>query len=53
MEFKLDGSVDEALEQIEKQGYTRPFALDNRILYRIDINLDSHKRSMDEWKIAE
>ncbi len=52
MEFKLDGSVEEALQQIEKQGYARPFAIDGRKLIRIGINFDSRTRSMDEWEIV-
>lgn len=53
MEFKLDGTVDEALQQIEKQGYALPFAMDNRKLIKVGINFNSETRSMGEWKIVE
>lgn len=52
MEFKLDGSVEEALQQIEKQGYARPFEMDGRTLVRIGVNFDSKTRSMDKWEVV-
>ena len=51
-EFKLDGSVEEALQQIESQGYARPFEMDRRKLVKIGVNFDSRTRSMDKWKIS-
>ena len=51
-EFKLDKTVDEALEQIEAKGYARPFATDSRTLYKIGINFSSSKRCVDDWKIV-
>ena len=34
-EFKLDGTADEALQQIEDKGYAREYATDSRKLFRI------------------
>lgn len=53
MEFKLDGSVDEALRQIEEHGHTRPFIEDSRKLISIGINFDSRTRSIEAWKIVD
>jgi hypothetical protein len=50
-EFKLDGTPEEALRQIEEKGYAKPFAMDPRRLYRIGVNFSSEKRGIDEWKI--
>src|SRR5574344_1562558 len=50
-EFKLDGTPEEALRQIEDKGYAKPFAMDPRRLYRIGVNFSSEKRGIDEWKI--
>src|SRR5574344_2918704 len=50
-EFKLDGTPEEALRQIEEKGYAKPFAMDPRKLYRIGVNFSSEKRGIDEWKI--
>ena len=50
-EFKLDGTPEEALRQIEANGYAKPFAMDPRKLYRIGVNFSSEKRCVDNWKI--
>ena len=34
-EFKLDGTAEAALQQIEDKGYARPYGADPRKLYRI------------------
>ena len=50
-EFKLDKSVDEALEQIEKKQYAAPFANDPRKLYKIGVNFSSETRKIEGWKV--
>src|SRR5574344_2101797 len=50
-EFKLDGTPEEALKQIEANGYAKPFAMDSRKLYRVGVNFSSEKRCIDGWKI--
>ena len=49
-EFKLDGSADEALSQIDEKGYAKPFALDKRKLIKVGINFSLKKRCIEEWK---
>ena len=51
IELKLDGSADEALQQIEEKGYAAPFANDPRTLYKIGVNFSSETRGVEEWKI--
>jgi len=51
--LRLDGSADEALKQIEENGYAAPYAMDRRKLYKIGINFSSDIRGISEWKIAE
>jgi hypothetical protein len=53
MELKLDGSVEEALQQIEEKGYAQPFAQDKRKLYKIGVNFSSETRGIEDWKIVE
>lgn len=53
MEFKLDGTADEALRQIEEKGYALPFTRDPRKLFRIGINFSSKTRNMERWKVVE
>ncbi len=52
IEFKLDKSADEALQQIEDKQYAKPFANDSRIKYKIGVNFSSKTRRIDDWRIA-
>ena len=48
-EFKRDGSAKEALAQIEKMGYDKPYAADPRKLFKIGVNFDSSTRMLTDW----
>ena len=50
-EFKRDGSADEALEQIQKQQYAKPYAADSRKIFLIGVNFKSDTHALDEWKV--
>ena len=52
MEFKLDGTPQEALRQIEDKGYAKPFGMDGRKICRIGVNFSLKKRCIDGWEIA-
>ena len=49
-EFKLDGSADEALRQIEEKQYALPYLSDARMLHKIGVNVSSRTKTVDEWK---
>ena len=49
MEFKLDGSAEQAMQQIEEKQYALPFAKDSRKVYRIGVNFSSETRNIDKW----
>ena len=49
-EFKLDGTADEALQQIEDKGYAIPYANDTRTLYKIGCSFSSETGTIEEWK---
>ena len=51
-EFKLDGTADEALAQIEDKGYVRPYASDPRTVFRIGAGFSSETGTIGEWKTA-
>jgi hypothetical protein len=51
MEFKLDGTAEEALAQINDKNYALPFAVDNRKLIKIGINFSSKTRNIERWII--
>ncbi len=49
-EFKLDGTADEALQQIEDRGYALSYANDNRMLYKIGCSFSSETGTIEEWE---
>ena len=53
MELKIDGSVDDALTQIDDKGYLIPYESDGRRLVKVGINFSSKERTIKEWKIAK
>lgn len=53
MEFKLDGTAEEALRQIDERHYAEPFAADPRRVFRIGVNFSSEERNMERWIIEE
>jgi Holliday junction resolvase-like predicted endonuclease len=53
MEFKLDGTAEEALAQINDKNYALPFATDNRSLVKVGINFSSKTRNIDRWVISD
>ena len=52
MEFKLDGTAEEALEQIEQKDYPLPFAADGRRVVKIGLNFSSETRNIEKWVVA-
>lgn len=50
-EFKLDGSAQEALDQIEQQGYAEPYLADKRQLIKVGVSFSSEKKNIVEWKV--
>lgn len=51
MEFKLDGSAEEAMAQIRDKRYALPFASDTRKVYEIGVNFSSRTRNIEKWII--
>ncbi|MCD8296735.1 MAG: PD-(D/E)XK nuclease domain-containing protein, partial [Prevotella sp.] len=51
MELNVDVSADKALEQIDSNDYTLPFAADDRKLYKIGVAFSSTTRTISEYKI--
>jgi len=52
-EFKVDGTPEEALEQINSKGYIIPYQPDHRKVVKVGVNFDSATRSIGDWKIVE
>ena len=51
MEFKLDGSAEDALQQIDDRHYARAFASDPRKLYKIGVNFSRETRGIEGWLV--
>ena len=52
MEFKLDGTAEQAMQQINEKGYAAPFKADGRKLIKLGINFSRETKTIDKW-IAE
>ncbi len=48
-EFKLDSSASEALQQIEAQGYARPYSNDSRQVHCIGVSFSSETGTVSDW----
>lgn len=53
IEFKLDKSADEAIQQIKDKGYLTPFAYENKKLIAVGINFSSKDKKVEEFKWEE
>jgi hypothetical protein len=52
-EFKLDGSAEEALKQIDSKEYSLPWEdSQTKTLYKIGVNFDYEKRNIGQWRSA-
>ena len=51
-EFKLDGTAEDALRQIEEKGYARPYTADTRRLFRIGASFSSSTGNIEDWQTA-
>lgn len=49
-EFKLDGTADEAMRQIDEKGYAREYEADKRKIYLIGAVFSSETGTIKEWK---
>ena len=50
-EFKLDGTADEALQQIEEKGYARPYEADQRKLFKVGTVFSSETGTISDFKV--
>ena len=52
-EFKLDGTADEALQQIEEKGYARPYEADKRKLFKVGTVFSSEIGTISEFAVRD
>lgn len=53
MEFKFDGTAEEAIDQIEDRQYALPFRNDGRKVFEIGVNFSSKNRNIEKWIAKE
>lgn len=51
MEFKPEGTAEEALKQINEKHYAQAFAADERELIKIEVNFSNETRNIEKWII--
>lgn len=51
VEFKIDGTPEEALAQINSKQYAIPYEIDHRKVVKVGVNFDSITRTLGEWVI--
>jgi hypothetical protein len=49
-EFKLEGSAEEALAQIDRKEYLLPWSGSGKELIKVGVSFDHKKRNIGEWK---
>jgi len=50
-EFKLDGSAEDAIKQIDDKGYLLPYQLDGREFIKIGVDFSKEKRNIHHFII--
>ena len=48
-EFKLNGTAEEALQQIEEKGYAEPFKSDKRQIVKVGVEFSAETRNVKRW----
>lgn len=51
-EFKLTGTAEEALKQIDQKGYLIPYAMDGRKLVKVGAQFDKDTRNIERWLVG-
>lgn len=53
MEFKLNGTAQEALNQIDDKGYAIPYNADGRQLYKIGVSFSGRTHIIKDWIVEK
>ena len=52
-EFKLNGTAEDALKQIDEKGYAEPFKSDKRKLLKVGVEFSAETRNVSRWLVEE
>ena len=50
-EFKLKGTAEEALKQIDDKGYLIPYQADQREVVKIGVEFSAESRNLSRWLV--
>jgi len=53
LELKVDGDVDDALQQIDSKGYAIPYSVDGRKVSKCGVVISSELRNISNWRITD
>ncbi|MCQ2329918.1 MAG: ATP-binding protein [Paludibacteraceae bacterium] len=53
MEFKLDGTAEEAMAQINSKGYSLPFTVEDQTVVKIGMNFSNETRNIEKWIVGD
>ena len=51
-EFKLNGTAEEALAQIDAKGYCVPYVADGRTVVKVGVEFDKATRNIGRWLLG-
>lgn len=52
-EFKLNGTVEQAMEQIEEKGYAFPYMAEDQQVIKVGVEFSAEKRNVERWMVAK
>ena len=52
-EFKLDGTAEAALQQIDEKGYARAYEADARPVVKVGVNFSSQTGTIEGWEVGK
>ena len=52
-EFKLDGTAEEALKQIDDKGYAIQYEAGDKKIVKVGVNFDKERRTIERWVVSE
>ena len=52
-EFKLNGTVEQAMEQIEEKGYAFPYMAEDQQVIKVGVENSAEKRNVERWMVAK
>jgi hypothetical protein len=51
-EFKLNGTAQQALAQIEEQGYATPYLTSGKQVIKVGVEFSQSERNISHWLVA-